>query len=222
MSDLSNNYQDKQNFNIDFEKIYNDIIKEIDDIRSVVNITNKDNQKIFSVLTKKSLYDLRQSLKIERLPQESRCHAFFRMIGFPICGEDGFYNPGFDNVIMVNKDGTVKSKNIDDEAKLHIINSLRKGYKELSLFRETYLSGIASIFNSNESIDASVLSLTSSSITRNFSSASEKSSYNDFKIIDQSYDTDFSQGLVGSPTTDGSVGQISLLQYIDSNGNKPT
>src|SRR6266404_5890414 len=101
------NFQDRQNFEIDIDKIYSDFIQEIDTNRSVVNISNQGNQVILNVLKKETIAGITRLLKIEETPQESRCHAFYRLIGFPVVASDKrYYNPGFD--ITQNEDTTIK------------------------------------------------------------------------------------------------------------------
>mgnify|MGYP001421909610 CR=1 FL=1 len=211
----------QQNFKIDIEEIYNDFIKTIDNFRSEINISNGKNQEIFnsylvkSSLEKKSLdSSLIEKLKPEK-NGESRCHAFFRMIGFPICGKEGtndFYNPSLNNII--DKDNT-----ITNDRKLTIMKSLVPKFREISNFREKSLSDFAQIFQSNDSIDASTLSLTvEARINQNSNFALTKENYkflNPLDKEDQSYKVDFSKlGLVGDRT-------ISLLQYCDNTGLSP-
>lgn len=209
------NFEDQQNFSIDIEKVYTDIISQVDAMRSYVNITNKNNQDIIKANTKSSssLASIRQRLKIESTPQESRCHAFFRLIGFPVCGANNvIYNPGFDKTYSANKI-------INNDYKIQVSNSLIPGFRDLSIFREIYLTDILKIFSSNESIDASALALSLASI-RGFASTSEKvkteyAASDDFKKTDQSYEAEL-YGLVGQYP-----GKIPFSLYKDISGNSP-
>lgn len=216
--------QTQQNYKIDIEKVYTDIIQQIDASRSVINISNKNNQSVLNSLSKKSLTTLRARLKVEQTYQESRCHAFYRLIGFPVVGKDNFYNPGLNNIKNWMENHAPKKTNMTIEVKLDIIKNLVPGFRELSLFRETYLSDIAKIFNSNTTIDASTLALSSSTITRPFSKASEKitpytseaSSAKEAQHYDIT-DSIIAQGLIGYYP-----GSTPLFFYMDKSGNLPT
>lgn len=220
------NFTDDQNFKIDIEKVYTDIIKQIDAARSVINITNQNNSNILKALTKatsskkESLTNIRQLLKVEMTAQESRCHAFYRLIGFPVVGKNDFYNPGLNNLpnkTTVNNIQLIRYVNSD--FKINVINSLVDGFRELSTYRETYLSDIAKIFASNTTIDASVLALSSGTSVRKFAAASEKakSTYNtksDLDKADQGYECELLEaGLVGDI-------HVPLSEYMDAVGNK--
>src|SRR6185312_13011132 len=91
------NFLDEQNFDIDIDKLYADFIQEIDNNRSIVNTSNQGNQSFLKVLKKQTITSLAKLVKVETTPQESRCHAFLRLIGFPVISKDlRFYNPGLD------------------------------------------------------------------------------------------------------------------------------
>jgi len=73
-------YQDIQNFDIDIDKIYNDFILAIDKVRSYNNTSSISSQSAISFFQSKNLSKLRSSVSTEITPQESRCHAFLRII----------------------------------------------------------------------------------------------------------------------------------------------
>jgi hypothetical protein len=83
----STNYTTDQNvFSVDINELYDNFITPIDKIRNRFTPTSQNSQQ-FSSLTY----------------QESRCSAFYRMMGFPIVvptgdlsNAQGFYSPGFD------------------------------------------------------------------------------------------------------------------------------
>lgn len=201
-------FENDQNYEIDIDKIYSDIIKKIDATRSVVNISNQNNQQLLKKINTTNVNNLRQNIRVEPTVQESRCHALYRMIGLPIAGQNNFYNPGFN----------VKPNKITSDFKLNVLHDLAAGFRKLSNFRESYLFDIATIFSNNTTIDASTLALSSSTSIRSFATASEKfdpESYLDQN--DQSYKVDIdSQGLVGY------MNYISLNDYMDAQGNKST
>lgn len=85
-----NKYTDDQNIlNLDVEQLFNSIFQEIDSRRSRKNLqagAGKSND----------LYGGNNF-------QESRCHAFYRIIGFPVVASaDSFYSPGFDPDLNLN------------------------------------------------------------------------------------------------------------------------
>jgi hypothetical protein len=202
------NYQDNQNLDIDIDKIYTDFIQEIDASRSIVNISNQGNQAFLNNLNKNNITSLAKLVKVETTPQESRCHAFFRLIGFPVVAEDGrYYNPGFDIV-------KTSSKTITIEKKIEIANNSIKGFRALSFRRETYVNSILQTFSLNESISAIALALSSSTQIRNFSVPVTVTDNFDTSIESQSY----ASNLLGQI---GKYNNVSLLEYVDEGGNKP-
>lgn len=148
-------YHNKTTVSIDIDKIYQDFIETIDSIRSFVSISDQSNNNIINSLNENTYTKLRRSLKIETSPQESRAHAFFRLIGLPIVSKDfEFYNPGYDNIYNINK----KIKNTD---KLKIIKNPIDNFNKLSIERERYFNSLQNIFLDNYNINASALALSS-------------------------------------------------------------
>jgi hypothetical protein len=203
------NYQDSQNFNIDIEKIFTDFIQEIDATRSTANITNPVNQAIINSLGGSTISRLEQSLKVERTPQESRLHAFYRLIGFPVVSNDQtrFYNPGFDKIFVPNR--TIKL-----EDKISIANKPIKGFQEISSNRETYSNVVAKIFATNKTISASVVALSSGVFTRPFVFLDKED--DDpfvFSLVNQTYQVE-DRGLIGFNKN------VALSDYVDEFGSK--
>lgn len=217
-----NNYQDNQNFDIDINKIYSDFIQEIDASRSFASI-NVQDQKIFDALSKSGSADITTVaglIKMETTVQESRCHAFFRLIGFPVVSDDKkLYNPGFDII-------TGSSKKITLQDKIAIATKPITGFNALSIKREGFARSNAVIFSNPTSIDASALALSSGGTKklRKFASPMEdshdpKSSGFELEPFDvnvdrQSYTVD-TNSLVGG-------NEIILELYQDSSGAFPT
>ena len=81
-------YYSNQPFSIDIDKIYNDFIKEIDEIRSKTNTNNPNNTKNLFASLKEENKSISNNSAAEVTLQESRCHAFFRLIGFPVASKD--------------------------------------------------------------------------------------------------------------------------------------
>lgn len=201
------NSQNIQNFNIDIDKIYSDFIQQIDSVRSFVNITSPQNQQLFNNFTEEKFNGLDGSVKIETEPQESRCHAFFRLVGFPVAskGFDKYFSPGLDNI----KD---PARQIKKENKISIANTPIDKFNDLSLKRELYFSNkLAKIFLDNLSIDAAVWTLSSYNI-RKFNYLFDKTSgIDDTNIDNQSYVIDLKDSL-----------GLNLLHYTDRNGMSST
>jgi hypothetical protein len=81
-------YNDQDIFDIDLDELYNNLIAPIDQIRSHCNALTATNST--------QLYSADY--------QESRCHAFLRMTGFPVAYSDGsFYSPGYDPTLNTDQ-----------------------------------------------------------------------------------------------------------------------
>jgi hypothetical protein len=120
-------------YGLDLEKLYFTYINEIDSYRSYTLVDS-------SVRLNNSTPQISQS------PQESRCHAFYRMIGFPaVASLDVFYSPGFANNLS----------NIDNNRR-EIAYSEAKRDNILSIFlaREQYVKNILSMFSKKDSTSA--------------------------------------------------------------------
>lgn len=202
------NYQDSQNFNIDIDKIFSDFIQEIDDVRSTVNITNPINQAALNSLGGTTITLLEQSLKVERIPQESRAHAFYRLVGFPVIGKDliHFYNPGLDKIFDPNR-------SIRLEDKIKIANDPLPGFQSISTSREIYANIVAKTF-ATKTISASVVALSSGAFTRPFGFLEKE---NDdpfsFSVTNQTYHVE-DRGLIGFNKN------VALSDYVDEFGSK--
>lgn len=207
MADNQYNYQNNQIYQIDINKIYSDVIQEIDSIRSYVNTTNPNN--VSSLLESlKSTSSKIHNIKTETDKQESRCHAFYRMIGFPVVNANyEIYNPGHD----IHFDSILK---LDD--KINIALNPISGFKKISFERETYNLKMLDIFANSNSIDAGVLSITSGSSglksinLRKFSSPFKNDNAFDMKASEQSYTFEL-LSMVGK-------NEIFLFNYQDVNG----
>jgi hypothetical protein len=152
--------QNSQKFVADINKLYTDYILGIEKNRSHVNIFNPQNLQATNKFVENNLAQVSAKVKIETEPQESRCHAFYRIIGFPVISSDfEIYSPGHDIVIS----GDVKEQ---VNNKIKITNNPIPGFKTLSQRRETYLSEQLLPIFSKQNIESSVLALSSSSIIR--------------------------------------------------------
>jgi len=206
-------FQDEQNYDVDVNQLYTDWIVPIDNLRSYSSI-NAQNDKVLSALSKNGSADITGTaklIKMEQTIQESRCHAFFRWIGFPIVDKNHqIYNPGFD---------IVKNTTIKKEDKLtRAINPIDK-FNDLSLKRENFARSNLNIFASLKSVDAGVLALSSggSSSLRKFVAPLDPEKSDDpfdMNVDNQSFQVDLGS-IVGEQS-------VSLTSYQDANGNFPT
>lgn len=90
-------YDDQDTFSVDFDQLTATFITAIDNIRSHYN----------------GLAPSSQQLNTPQY-QESRCHAFFRMIGFPVVvDKNNFHSPGFDPNLNVDSASAASYAKID-------------------------------------------------------------------------------------------------------------
>jgi hypothetical protein len=221
------NFTNSQTFDIDIEQFYNDIITSIDQIRSHISIAKSAQviQSMIQALANNSTTDpylfIKKMVVDPKNPQETRCHAFYRLLGLPAVSPDGsLYSPGFDK-----SQNTLSNPNILQQH-LNVINGINKaGLFATMDARETYINSILSIFSlSNEAsgvpnINASVLALSSISggNVRKFSSSVSKSSDPfDVNIFDQSYTIGNQNGQVFN-----SVNTALLTNYLGPDGIIP-
>lgn len=207
------NFQDPQTFEIDIEKIYSDFILAIDNIRSCYNANNIRNTSVtLSLSDANTILDARSSLsllcRLDTFPQESRCHAFYRIIGFPCsdASKSKIFNPGLD--IIKNTD-----RKIDDTFKLSVIKNPIEGFRDLSVFREAQALNAANIFSSQESIDASTLALSSGRNIRPFISSLQNTQFDDTDVSNQQYSMDLTSSVGGAV--------VPLTSYQDVQGQTP-
>ena len=215
-------FGNSDNYTIDIDKIYTDFIQQIDACRSMVNITNPANSELFNNLLKSDitsdiLSKFRAKVLVEKTPQESRCHTFYRLLGFPVVKSNNandYYNPGHD-VIPDSK------KILTDKAKNEILKGQTSDFFKFSTNREKYLLSIASTFSKNQSLEASVLALSSGTKSRKFADTLSKFSAGPFDTDDNLQSV--INLLNNIDTTAGRSGAklFSLFSYIDENGNPP-
>src|ERR1700744_6342327 len=73
-------YDDQETFTVDFDQLYSTFITSVDAVRSHYNALSGNAQELNTPQY-----------------QESRCHAFFRLIGFPVVASASqFHSPGYD------------------------------------------------------------------------------------------------------------------------------
>jgi hypothetical protein len=95
------------------------------------------------------LGNLKQDLIIDQSPKESRCHAFYRMLGLPVIDQNGrFYNPGF-NPLISSKVGKTRED---------IARSIPTSVKQIIQKRESLAKRNSDIF-ANQSYLCSLYTL---------------------------------------------------------------
>lgn len=206
-------YNDDQNFNVDINKLSEEWLTSIDNLRSYSKITIQNNEIISSMFKNGDITESASLIKMEQTPQESRCHAFYRWIGFPVVNKNyEIYNPGFDII----RD---KNRKIKKETKLAIAKTPIDNFSELSIEREDFASGNLDIFINPRSIDAGILALSNGGTNsiRKFVvplNPEKNDDPFDMESENQSFQVDM----------DGTVGEkiISLKEYQNDNGNKST
>jgi len=190
-----------KNITIDIEEVYNSLISKIDSTRSYITPN-------FETIFRANPYD--EEPFFEKRFLESRCHAFYRLIGFPVINKDAtsFYSPGYDNI----KDNETE-RNITKQKKDEIVKNQLPGFIQLSNKRELQSNNYKNIF-STPNIDSSVAALSIINIKK-FNSPFEKDSNgieSPFKIDNQKYVIK-NDSIIGTNA-------ISLENYIGDNGTK--
>src|ERR1700691_4946876 len=90
-------YDDQDTFSVDFDQLTATFITAIDNIRSHYNGLAPNSQQLNTPQY-----------------QESRCHAFFRLIGFSLVVDQGnFHSPGFDPNLNVDSASSASYAKID-------------------------------------------------------------------------------------------------------------
>lgn len=180
-------YSQDINLEVDIEKIYKNFIMEIDKIRSHLSV--QDNSSL-NTITSTSNTTSPATLKNDKGPQESRCHAFYRLLGLPVVGYplDGYayYSPGFDK--PNNSDQTISDK------KLKIAQSIFKNIdlKNMLDERENNPRYYSSIFNS-QGVEATILAMASCDLRPFSISFANLTGPLDTNTNHQTYDTELAR-----------------------------
>lgn len=146
---------DDQNYNFDMDAIYNDFIKEIDDIRSHAVFEEDNAEDFLKSLDPKQEVVKKHYTVIESSYQESRAHAFFRLIGLPVISADGSsYSPGHDNILF-------EERKIKIAEKIKIALNPIKDFNKLTTARESYVRSMLKVFSNPTSIDAGCMVISS-------------------------------------------------------------
>ena len=218
-SPLQSNTEDNQIYEINIDQIYTDYVKSIDSKRSYVNIIGQNTTQLLQAIGGNPEAPTGNNLVPAKTYQESRCHAFFRIIGFPVVNNDmsKMYNPGHDIIYGA------RSIHLSD--KIAIANNPIPGFNVLSNFREQYFLNNLKIFATPTTVDAGALSLSGGANKaglRLFNSpfAVNQDSF-DMSFVNQSYSADYTSIVGGGSYGDGGPGYVNLAQYQDASGNFP-
>ena len=219
-------YQNNQTFDIDIEKMYRDFIIgyndqgqksiSIDDLRSYVSV-DKINDKLFDKILDSIIGEVRDKksnaspelFSPELRVQESRCHTFFRILGFPVVGKGmRMYNPGHD----ITETGKANL-----EKKIEIARSALDNFRKLSNAREQFANSNLKIFSNQESLAASTLALSSG--TSGTKNVNIRKFNTPFEKSDDPFDMDFNnQKATLDPTVIVGDNETSLTLFQDADG----
>lgn len=232
-SQPQSNFQDLQNYDIDIEDMYVDFVTggttndnnnqniAIDDLRSQINIdlSNLNSTQTITALNLdgSSSTSSSNSTTPGNITQESRCHTFFRIIGFPVVNSNksNFYNSGFDII----KNSTRKIKLAD---KLTIAKDPIAGFNALSYARENYVNNVSKIFSVPSSLNAGLLALTSGTYSNGGSNLRIFNAPFNIDGNSDPFNTDPSAQSYSINTASlvGNIGTL-LALYQDGSGNFP-
>lgn len=212
-------YRDTLNYEMDIDELYKRYIKNtdpreglgIDDIRSYTNIDKINKESLFASIEGSVKAKSPFTINPEPDLQESRCHAFYRIIGFPVVadGINNFYNPGHSP-----KDLNIK---ITLEDKLNIARNQIEGFEKLSDARERFFKSNNAIFSNRTSLKAAIWTLTSGS--KNTQNANLREFDSPFKKSTDAFDMDPNNQRHNIGTFSLVEGrQVLLKEYEDKNG----
>lgn len=253
MADMpQSNFQSNQNYDADISELFSHYVTggatpnsndqgeniAIDDIRAQISVS----------VTGMKTADLITSLNINPnsstpaptpntttpilLAQESRCHAFYRIIGLPVVNSDqsAYYNPGFD---IIKYKGQTPARTITLSTKITIASNVGAKFEALSAARENWVATTSQIFSVPTSVEAGVLALTSGTYgsngiinIRDFNVLKNVSMPFDFNVADQTYATASQSCLVGDQAQLLSVfqdgGANTILTSSDGTAKSPS
>lgn len=212
-------YRDNLNYEMDIDELYKRYIKNtdprlglgIDDIRSYTDISKINKKNLFDSIEGTSKAKSPFTVNPEPDLQESRCHAFYRIIGFPVVadGMNDFYNPGHSP-----KDLNIK---ITLEDKLNIARTQIEGFEKLSDARERFFKSNNAIFSNRTSLKSSIWALTSGS--KNTQNANLREFDSPFKKSTDAFEMDPNTQRHNIGTFSLVEGrQVLLKEYEDKNG----
>jgi hypothetical protein len=218
------NLTNNQTFDIDINQFYNEVVSAVDQVRSHVSLVASKNA-VLSMLkalsNNQNPYQfINQLITNPSTPQETRCSAFYRLLGLPVIAPNGtLFSPGYD----INPE-TIQNYTTIQQQHINVINAITPDLFTLMDNREINVNSISSIFSlSNQAsglpnINASVLALSSVSggrVRRFFSSLQSANPF-DTAVTNQSY-------TVGDPGGNvyNSTNTAKLIDYLGPDGQYP-
>jgi len=199
-----------QKYTININQLYEDWIGPIDAIRSYASVRNSTFKSLAGDgLNDAALVKFTKTIKTESTLQESRCHAFYRWIGFPVVDEGGsIYSPGFDII-------SCATGHVGIFQKMAIAKNPKAGFEFLSNARENFIRDNTKIFLNPYSIAASTMALSSGGTDKLRSFAAP------FKDGDDPFDM-VVLNQTNTPDLSGHVGghPVYLTEYKDAGGIK--
>jgi hypothetical protein len=198
----------------------------IDDIRGQISasVTNTNTANLIASLNLDSTSTTPAPTPNTTTPvirvQESRCHAFYRILGFPVINnnQSGFYNPGFD---IVKQPGVTRTVTL--AYKKTVASNVGTAFQNISAAREKWAASTAQVFSNPNSIQAGVLALTSGTYGQKgnvnvrkfaapFLNGNKEIDPFDFNADHQTYATVSQTSLIGNA-------EVLLSDYQDANLN---
>lgn len=178
---------DDQNYDVDINKIYQNFIVEIDKIRSHVSVQdNPSLQKITTLNTTTNTINI----NVDKNVQESRCHAFYRLLGLPVTDGETLYSPGLD--IPNNGNQTITGNKTTIAQKLF---QNVPGIENLLNAREQIQRNFLSLF-SLQDVDAMVLAMSLQDIRPLTISLSKINGIFDKELNNQTYASKLTERLI--------------------------
>lgn len=127
---LDQGFEDTESIDDDIDHLFQKFITPIERIRSISQAPPgkfQSNQKQVGI----------SNLKIDPVNSlESRCHAFYRMMGFPVLGGGNFYNPGFSPIPKISTNRDSINSSIDQQS----LNAMNLREQQFQLFSQMFAS----------------------------------------------------------------------------------
>jgi hypothetical protein len=200
--------EDHQNFNLDPMEIFKSHISVIDNIRSEVNIEKNKSSLTKDLITKSfNGAPILGSFPAENSVQESRCHAFYRAIGFPVISKDlEIYNPGHDIIVDPTRVVTAAKKSA-------IATNPLPGFNDISDLRESNYKDWETLFSNEQSISPGIHALSLVNFRPFASSLQDQNGIEEkFNKENQKY-VIADQGKVG-------LNNVKYSEYVNENGSE--
>jgi hypothetical protein len=126
----------QQDISYDLQSLYSAFVSQIDAVRSCFATPDQINLKQLSATVLQNVINGSRA-SLQNVPQESRCNAFYRLLGLPVVGADGrFYNPGYrpdgKTTTVLNNQFSIANTITSNTALVNILN-LRESFPNREL-----------------------------------------------------------------------------------------